>query len=168
MKVKLHCNYCNKEFTRRKCNVIYEDNYCSPNCCYEYKRVKSIKDNYKRIIKLDKDFINWFAGFWEGEGSVITCCIDRKRKTPRFTLYQSDLQIMTYIQKMFKLGRITKQKARGLSKRMGYVFQTSKFGECVLFAYILKGRLKSKYKKEQLGKWINSFKMKKYFKYIKE
>lgn len=164
----LNCDFCNIEFYRYKSAKNRKYNYCSLYCNYEHKRVKSIEENKSHVLKLDKDFVNWFSGFWEGEGSLITCDISRKRKTPRFTLYQSDLKVIKYIKNKFKLGRISKQKNNNLSTKTGYVFQTSKFGECVLFAYILKDKLRSKYKKDQLNKWIKQFKMKDYFKYIRK
>ena len=75
---------------------------------------------------------------------------------------------MKYIRKQFhNIAYIRKQTKNGLlSKKDGYIYHTGKFGECVFFAYILKNKLKSKYKKQQLNRWMRKFKMKSYFKYL--
>jgi len=166
---QLHCDYCFKTFDRYFSAMRNNKNkYCSLDCSYEHKKVEGIKSCSKLLKYLDDDFLNWFSGFWEGEGSLVTISKNRNTPSPRFTLYQSDLTVMKYIRNKFNnIAHITKQTKNGkLSKRDGYVFQTGKFGECVLFAYILKSRIKSNYKKQQLSKWINKFKMKKYFKYL--
>jgi len=147
-KVKVHCDYCFKEFERYKSERWYKGIYCSLPCYYEYRKVSGTKECAKVLKTLDEDFLNWFSGFWEGEGCVQITGVKEGRPTPRFTLYQSDLPVMEYIQNKFKnVAAIVPQTKNGkLSKRDGYIFQTGKFGECVLFAYILKNRIKSEYK----------------------
>lgn len=168
-KIQTKCDYCDKKIERYLSELKHSYKYCSLKCHYEHKRVRVIKENYKHFLSLNEDFINWFSGFWEGEGSLIIACQYRNVKTPQFTLYQSDLKVIKYIKNKFKVGKISIQlNTNKLSKKLGYVFRTQKFGECVLFAYILKDRLRSQYKKQQLNNWMKEFKMKKYFKYIKE
>ncbi len=163
-KSKMCCEFCHKIFLRYKSGYKGKNIYCSPICYYEYKKVSGTIDCGKILKCLnDNDFLNWFSGFWEGEGSVIITDVKRNKQTPNFTLYQSDLPVIKYIQRKFhNIANITKQtnNSNPLSKKDGYSYHTGKFGECVFFAYILKNRLKSKYKKEKLNKRIKKFKIK--------
>ena len=55
--------------------------------------------------KISKDWLNWFIGFSEGDGSFI---ID-KRNNLQFVITQKDIKVLEMIYDTFNFGRVIKQ-----------------------------------------------------------
>lgn len=74
----------------------------------DYDKIYSIDD----FNQQDRDFWNWFAGFWEGEGSLcFSSAYKRKDSTKifhrgRLTISQVSKQPLEYIKEFLKLGYV--------------------------------------------------------------
>lgn len=100
---------------------------------------------YKHSTNLiDKDWLNWFIGFSEGDGAILT-----NKSHVRFVLTQKEGKILYHIQKVLGFGRVQQFKNY-------YRFIVSDPKSVLLLIYIFNGNLVLSYRQNQLGEWINS------------
>ena len=91
------------------------------------------KEYYPNNIKPTKEFLEWFIGFTEGEGSFIVA--KAKRGDLSFVLTQSteDIQILNYIKNNLGFGRVIKQSIKGNTHRFVIQDKNNLFLICLLF-----------------------------------
>jgi hypothetical protein len=114
----------------------------------------------KILNKLSKDFLIWFAGFWEGEGHL-GCSIKRFRnknyKAFRFQLTQKDKAFLNNLKKIFKQGCV-----------YGIYYQITGTGKILAFLNILILYIKLKHRKKQIKNFLNWLHSKQLIKYLKK
>jgi hypothetical protein len=98
------CPICSKKVIRNLCS---KQKYCSNQC----KRIEKSVESYYRLTKLienkGRDWVIWFTGFWEGEGSLCREFNKLKNKYTHFTfsVAQKD-KICDEFKKYFRIGKV--------------------------------------------------------------
>jgi hypothetical protein len=89
------------------------------------------KEYYPNIANPSKEFLEWFIGFTEGEGSFILA----KRGDLSFVVTQStkDIQILNYIKNNLGFGKVIKQSIKGNTHRFVIQDRNNLFLICLLF-----------------------------------
>jgi cytochrome c oxidase subunit 1 len=89
------------------------------------------KEYYPNIKFPTKEFLEWFIGFSEGEGSFILA----KRGDLSFVVTQStkDVQILNYIKNNIGFGKVIKQSIKGNTHRFVIQDRKNLFLICLLF-----------------------------------
>jgi cytochrome c oxidase subunit 1 len=89
------------------------------------------KEYYPNNTLPKKEFLEWFIGFSEGEGSFILA----KRGDLSFVVTQSseDVQILNYIKKNLGFGKVIKQSIKGNTHRFVLQDTNNLFLICLLF-----------------------------------
>ena len=108
---------------------------------------KNSVHKYKNFYKLPcKEFLSWFLGFSEGDGSFV---IIKRNTACHFVITQStdDLEILNFIQESLGFGRVCKQGKR----TSRYVVQDRR-GLYILFS-LFNGNLIFPRRKAQFKKW---------------
>jgi hypothetical protein len=105
----------------------------------------------QQINKINSQFLEWFIGFTEGDGSFII-----SHNKVYFDIRQNieDIQVLYYIKKNLGFGKI--QVRAEIHRRVAVFFVTSKehFYRLML---IFNGNLVSNYKSNQFKTWVNAF-----------
>ena len=86
---------------------------------------------YPNLTEPKKEFLEWFIGFTEGEGSFILA----KRGDLSFVITQStkDVQILNYIKNNLGFGKVIKQSIKGNTHRFVIQDKNNLFLICLLF-----------------------------------
>jgi hypothetical protein len=97
---------------------------------------------------INPDFLDWFIGFTEGDGSFI---ISNNKIYFDITQTLSDIQVLYYIKKELGFGQILIRKEP--NRNVGVFYVTGKENFLRLVS-IFNGNLVTNYKKEQFKKWL--------------
>jgi len=93
----------------QNCNSQIIKFYSTINSVNKYEQFKEFYDKYERIFpnnaKISKEWLDWFIGFSEGDGSFI---VDN-RNNLQFVITQKDIKVLEMIYDTFKFGRVIKQ-----------------------------------------------------------
>lgn len=100
--------------------------------------------------KIDPDWLVWFIGFSEGDGSIITS-INAKRKRIRFVITQKEKQILCHIQQTLGFGTV-RYSINGNYYR--YIVENNK--DIYILATLFNRNLVLPYRNFQLYKWIET------------
>lgn len=113
-------------------------------------------DCYSKLIplhkkKINKNFLEWFIGFTEGDGSFIV-----SKNKVYFDITQSinDIQVLYYIKKQLGFGKIILRKEA--ERNVGVFYVTSKENFTRLM-HIFNGNLSTLHKKENFRKWLETY-----------
>lgn len=105
--------------------------YRFPKMIKQYERCK-IK--YSKLTKTD---MNWFTGFWEGEG----CIAHLSKFSLRFTLAQKDKTPLIFVKKLLKAGTILHKDTQ---KNTFYSYELNGTGRVISLLKIMLPYMKSK------------------------
>ena len=115
-----------------------------------------IFDEYSNLIpqhkkKINKNFLEWFIGFTEGDGSFIV-----SKDKVYFDITQSlhDIQVLYYIKKELGFGKVIIRSE--IHRNVGVFYVSSKENFTRLMA-IFNGNLSTNYKKEQFKTWLDTY-----------
>ncbi len=102
----------NKRFVKQLTNINYHFNYYYSNISKDFNKKEQFTEFYNKYKimypnnkNLSKDWLNWFIGFTEGDGSFI---ID-SRNNLQFVITQKDMKILEMIKNTLNFGRVIKQ-----------------------------------------------------------
>lgn len=155
------CAHCGKLV---KYNVKSKKNnneiFCSHKCSYEKVKIDRFKKIKTTIHKLKKsNFIIWFTGFWEGEGSI---SFHINKRTPVFCLWQNDKKIIHYIYNSFSFGKIYIQHGNTLSKNNSYIYRSNSLIEIAGILWLILPHVRSFKRLKQIKRVIKFYKLQQY------
>ena len=135
--IRKYCTYTNKTWEKGELNF---------NFSAFYKKHEVYLPNN---LSPSSDFLSWFIGFTEGEGSFIVS----NRGDLAFVIVQStsDIRILHYIQETLGFGKVISQSV----KTSRYVTQSKK--EIEIIISLFNGNLILPTRKNQLNKYIDGF-----------
>lgn len=90
-----------------------------------------------KLVLPERDFLIWFAGFWEGEGSVIfNNTSNKNRGIIQFTVCQNEFDVIDLVVKKFGIGHVYERKVgelkTGFERRSStWIYQTSGASTCL-------------------------------------
>jgi hypothetical protein len=114
-----------------------------------YKRLKRQYQTYSsKLETISKDFIIWFTGFWEGEGSL--CVRDDYRM---LSVTQKELYVLERIQKIFQTGTIVKNSIP--NKNSWYEYEITHTGQILAVLILMLPHIKSLHRIVQIRKFYN-------------
>lgn len=116
---------------------------------YNFKNYLNYKPNQKK--KINNQFLEWFIGFTEGDGSFIIC---KNKIYFDITQTLSDVQILYYIKKELGFGKVLIRSEKNRNVGVFYVTSEENFLRLIT---IFNGNLSTLYKKEQFKNWLNTF-----------
>ena len=130
------------------------------------KQLNCLRENRKPI---DKDWLQWFAGFVDGEGSFTYTTRRGGQKRPVFAigLNNKDVAILHEIQRVLQLGKIyVHGKERDVYRNgekiyhasASTLFRIAKWAEMWVFAELLAGLLKTS-KENSFSAWHDMVKL---------
>ncbi len=101
----------------------------------EYNKVKP-----SHITKLKTEFLEWFIGFTEGDGSFIVkdSTVARNKKQLVFTMNQKDIKLLQKIRTTLGFGKVTKVK--NLDKEF-YRYDVFKVKDIIKLIHLFNGNL---------------------------
>lgn len=113
-------------------------------------------DEYSFLIpqhkkKINQQFLEWFIGFTEGDGSFI---VSKKKVYFDITQSLSDIQVLYYIKKELGFGKVLIRKGKDRNVGVFYVSSKENFSKLI---HIFNGNLSINYKKEQFKVWLNTY-----------
>jgi hypothetical protein len=113
----------------------------------ETRREEEIANN----ISIEKEFLDWFIGFTEGNGSFIIH--DTKRLEFKITQSSIDAQILFHIKKKLGFGSASVQdKAQKI-----HHYYTKDKSSLLKLIYIFNGNLLTNHKRNEFKNWLNAF-----------
>jgi hypothetical protein len=128
----------NKGSSETTCDITYNfDNYI--NLLPQHKR------------KINKQFLQWFIGFTEGDGSFI---ISKNKIYFDITQNLQDIQVLYHIKKELGFGKVLIRNEEARKVGVFYVTGKENFERLIR---IFNGNLSTLYKKEQFEKWLTMF-----------
>jgi hypothetical protein len=84
------------------------NHYSTINTANSHEQFKEFYEKYEKNVfnkKISKDWLNWFIGFSEGDGSFI---VDN-RNNLQFVITQKDIKVLNMIYNTLNFGRVIKQ-----------------------------------------------------------
>jgi hypothetical protein len=113
-------------------------------------------DEYSFLIpqqkkKINRQFLEWFIGFTEGDGSFI---VSKNKVYFDITQNLSDIQVLYYIKKQLGFGKVLIREEE--SRNVGVFYVSSKENFTKLIS-IFNGNLSINSKKEQFKLWLNTY-----------
>lgn len=113
-------------------------------------------DDYSYLMpqhkkKINKNFLAWFIGFTEGDGSFI---VSKNKVYFDITQNLQDIQVLYYIKKELGFGKVLIRKE--LDRNVGVFYVSSKENFTRLMA-IFNGNISTIYKKEQFKRWLDIY-----------
>lgn len=143
----IQCLTCKKTFNTKK---TYYHKFCSLECAYLYRSIPQYKKFKKYLKKVSEQFLIWFAGFWEGEGSLF---LRPNKRVYQLSVSQNDKNIFVYIQKQLRTGKIYSQMLK--SKNIHYSYRLSNLGEVLALIERIFPYIKIQKRKKEAQKIIN-------------
>jgi len=116
---------------------------------YNFENYLKLKPEHKR--KINVQFLEWFVGFTEGDGSFV---ISKNKVYFDITQSLNDIQVLYYIKKELGFGKILIRSEKERNVGVFYVTSEDNFLRLVT---IFNGNLSTYYKKEQFKNWLNVF-----------
>lgn len=139
----------NKGTSETKCELSYNSN---SNSNFNFNNLYNIID-----YKIDTKFLEWFIGFVEGDGSLIsTKRNDTKAKYIMFDITQtlSDVQVLYNIKSTLGFGKVLLRPEKHRDVGVYYVTGKKNFLKLI---HIFNGNICTKHKLKQLEVWINYY-----------
>lgn len=153
------CKFCKKLFTDRHKRV-----YCSYLCKWYFKSSSDYYKTEKIINSLGHDWIVWFTGFWEGEGSL-SKNYNKKSKNFHYIFSISQQgEITEKFNKYFKFGKINRSHEYNKYKLLTtpcYQWMFGGVGHILAFIVAMMPYIKLEKRKLQINKFLDN-------KYVKE
>ena len=119
------------------------------NITYNFDDYETLNPEHKK--KIHKDFLEWFIGFTEGDGSFV---ISKNKVYFDITQNLNDIKVLYYIKKQLGFGKVLLRKETHRNVAVFYVSSKENFLRLVT---IFNGNISTKYKKEQFYNWLNTF-----------
>lgn len=117
--------------------------------CFQFDSFHKIHSKfYPNLPIIDNKWLEWFIGFSEGDGSLLTS-IKAKDKRLRFVLTQKEKQVLDHIQNIFGFGSV-RHIPNGDYYR--YIVEDNK--NIFILAIVFNSNLVIPYRITQLQKWI--------------
>jgi hypothetical protein len=116
---------------------------------YEFNEYSNLIPQHKK--KVNKQFLQWFIGFTEGDGSFI---VSKGKIYFDITQSISDIQVLYYIKKELGFGKILMRKEENRNVGVFYVSSKENFSRLI---HIFNGNLSTHYKKEQFKVWLTTY-----------
>jgi hypothetical protein len=131
-----------------KINTFEESSETARKITFDFKFYQNHLPQQK---KLNSQFLQWFIGFTEGDGSFVI-----SNNKVRFDITQtlSDIQVLYMIKKNLGFGKIIHRDVETRDVGVFYVTSKENFTRLV---HIFNGNLCSPYKKEQFKNWLNVY-----------
>lgn len=132
-------------------NTSYSKGSSETTCdiTYNFDEYSNLIPQHKK--KINKNFLEWFIGFTEGDGSFI---ISKNKVYFDITQNLNDVQVLYYIKKELGFGKVLLRREKDRNVAVFYV--TSKVNFTRLMA-IFNGNFSTKYKKEQFRLWLDTY-----------
>lgn len=113
-------------------------------------------DEYSNLIpqhkkKINKNFLEWFIGFTEGDGSFI---VSKNKVYFDITQNLHDIRVLYYIKKELGFGKVISRKE--IHRNVGVFYVSSKENFTRLMA-IFNGNISTNNKKEQFRRWLDIY-----------
>jgi hypothetical protein len=152
------CLLCRQKF------IIYsheKKQFCNIHHSQLYHTIITYNETKQLLNKLSKEFLIWFTGFWEGEGSLVRE-YNKFNKHYHFTMSISQVDnIIYYFRKKFKFGKINKYlKGECLGWTFGGV------GHILPLIQIMNPYIKINKRKIQIRKFLKDKYVKELLKYV--
>jgi hypothetical protein len=116
---------------------------------YEFNEYSNLIPQQKK--KVNRQFLEWFIGFTEGDGSFI---VSKDKIYFDITQSISDIQVLYYIKKELGFGKILMRKEESRNVGVFYVSSKENFARLI---HIFNGNLCTHYKKEQFKVWLTTY-----------
>ena len=116
---------------------------------YEFDEYSNLIPEHKK--KVNTQFLEWFIGFTEGDGSFI---VSKDKVYFDITQSISDIQVLYYIKKELGFGKILMREKENRNVGVFYVSSKENFSRLI---HIFNGNLCTHYKKEQFRVWLNRY-----------
>lgn len=116
---------------------------------YNFEQYSNLIPKHKK--KINVNFLEWFIGFTEGDGSFI---VSKNKVYFDITQNLKDIQILYYIKKELGFGKITTRSEK--HRNVGFFYVSSKENFTRLVA-IFNGNFSTNYKKEQFRVWLDTY-----------
>lgn len=159
--MKRHCDICKKKILKY-ISPNQKSVYCSRTCFNLHRSYEDYFEAKAVLDKLDKDFIIWFTGFWEGEGSL---CQEKntKSKCRFFTFGLAQTGNITYTFKnLFMFGKVNKS-LKGKCKQ--WLFCGA--GRIYAFIKVMNPHIRIEKRKAQIKKFLSDKYVKNFIRLLK-
>lgn len=103
---------------------------------------------YTNLPIIENQWLEWFIGFTEGDGSIITS-IKAKQPRLRFVITQKEKEILYHIQDILGFGYV-----RHIEKGNYYRYFVEDNKHIYILCHLFNGNLVIEHRKNQLEKWI--------------
>jgi hypothetical protein len=114
---------------------------------FQFDKFMTFKPNHKLII--DKQFLIWFIGFVEGDGSFV---ISKQKVYFDLTQNLKDINLLYKIKNTLGFGSILTRTDNNRNVGVYYITGKDNF---LRLAYLFNGNLITKHKKDQFKIWLN-------------
>ena len=133
-------------------NTNYNSKGSSETTCditYNFEEYSNLIPQHKKKININ--FLEWFIGFTEGDGSFI---VSKNKVYFDITQNLKDIQVLYYIKKELGFGKVLIRSEK--HRNVGVFYVSSKENFTRLMA-IFNGNLSTNYKKEQFRVWLDIY-----------
>lgn len=120
-------------------------------CEITFKFDEYLKLKPKHKLNINQQFLEWFIGFTEGNGSFV---ILKNKVYFDITQNLQDIQVLYYIKKELGFGKILIRDEPHRNVGVFYVTKEENFNKLIT---IFNGNICSNYKKEQFKRWLFQF-----------
>jgi len=120
-------------------------------CEITFQFLEYSKNKSEHKSKINQQFLEWFIGFTEGDGSFV---ISKNKVYFDITQNLQDIQVLYYIKKELGFGKVLIRNEPHINVGVFYVTSELNFYKLIT---IFNGNLCSNYKKEQFKKWLSVF-----------
>ena len=116
---------------------------------YNFEKYSYLIPQHKK--KMNSQFLEWFLGFTEGDGSFI---VSKNKVYFDITQSLSDIQVLYYIKKELGFGKVLIREEEHRNVGVFYVSSKENFSNLI---HIFNGNLSIHYKKEQFKVWLDTY-----------
>lgn len=116
---------------------------------FNFKNYEKFKPSHKH--KIDEEFLIWFIGFVEGDGSFI---VSKNKVYFDVTQKLQDIKVLYNIKTNLGFGQVLKRPE--IERNVGVYYVTGK-ENFLRLVHIFNGNLVSQYKKNQFKQWLEVF-----------
>lgn len=116
---------------------------------YNFEEYSYLIPQHKK--KMNSQFLEWFIGFTEGDGSFI---VSKNKVYFDITQSLSDIQVLYYIKKELGFGKVLIREEEHRNVGVFYVSSKENFTNLI---HIFNGNLSTHYKKEQFKAWLDTY-----------
>ena len=116
---------------------------------YNFEKYSYLIPQHKK--KMNSQFLEWFLGFTEGDGSFI---VSKNKVYFDITQSLSDIQVLYYIKKELGFGKVLIREEEHRNVGVFYVSSKENFTNLI---HIFNGNLSTHYKREQFKVWLDTY-----------